>query len=424
MEKDIIKRIIIEKQRELPSIKLIRRDVQYDNANYVLVGPRRAGKSYLIYQYVQTLLEQQKISADNILYINFEDERITSIRAEELGLILEAYWELYPGLQPLICMDEIQNIVGWEKFARRLADTQYRVMITGSNAKMLSAEIATTLGGRYIPRDVYPFSFNEYLAYLHIDLDTNWQYDEKVLLSIRRAFDTYLRYGGFADVFDKTDKREWLSALYQKIIMGDIVERYSIRNARVFRLLARKLSESVLQPMTLRRLHHIVESTGDKLSMPILKDYLQYMEEAYLTFVVPNITASLSEQATACKRYFTDNGVLNLFNFDDVSKLLENIVAIQLQRRYPNTNTEYRVFFYNKNIEVDFCVPEIQIAIQVSYSIDDALTFEREVNALCRFLKANTEYCGIILTNDTELMVERDGLKIRVLPTWKWLLEM
>ena len=174
MDKQIIKTIIIEKQVAIPSYELTHRKITFgDKANYVLVGLRRAGKSYLLYQDIQTRINEGNATVENILYINFEDERLSYMKAEELGTILDSYMELYPDLQPLIYLDEIQNIDGWEKFARRLADSKYRVMITGSNAKMLSKEIASTLGGRYIPREIFPFSFKEYLAYHHVPIEKN-----------------------------------------------------------------------------------------------------------------------------------------------------------------------------------------------------------------------------------------------------------
>ena len=170
MDKNIIKNIIIDKQESIPGYQLTHRAIPFGSkTNYVLVGLRRAGKSYLLYQDIQTLIAQKQATSEDILYINFEDERLSGIKAEELGIILDSYAELYPEKKPFVYLDEIQNIVGWEKFARRLADSQYRVMITGSNAKMLGKEIATTLGGRYIPREIFPFSFEEYLSYHQVN---------------------------------------------------------------------------------------------------------------------------------------------------------------------------------------------------------------------------------------------------------------
>ena len=235
MDKQVIKKIFIEKQNAIPNYTLIHRGMEFgDNVNYALIGLRRAGKSYMLYQDIQDRIKSGKTTAENILYINFEDERLLSLKAEELGIILDSYMELYPDKQPLVYLDEIQNILGWEKFARRLADSKYRVMITGSNAKMLSREIASTLGGRFISREIFPFSFNEYLTYHNVKIGRNWEYDQQIKSLVSKSFDKYFYEGGIAETFVQPDKREYLNGLYQKILIGDIVERNKIRNTRVF----------------------------------------------------------------------------------------------------------------------------------------------------------------------------------------------
>lgn len=380
MDKQIIKAVIGEKQQQIGKTRLLQRSGLFDeHSNYVLVGVRRAGKSYTLYQDMQARLSAGTAKVEDFLFINFEDERLASMKSDELGLLLDAYWEMYDQKHPLIYLDEIQNIIGWEKFARRLTEAKYRVMITGSNAKMLSREIASTLGGSYIQRNIYPFSFKEYLDYYDIQLDKNWEFQPEKRLMVVRHFNEYFYRGGFAESFDKTDKREWLTSLYQKILMGDIVERNKIRNSRIFRLLARKLADSVMQPTSLKRLEHIIKSTGDNISPMVLKDYLEYMEDAYLIFSIPNLVSPLTEQQTIVKRYFADNGILSLFLMGGETKLLENIVAIQLNRHYHNTPDELRLFYYNKGVEIDFCIPEVNRAIQVSYSLDDLDTYKREV---------------------------------------------
>lgn len=424
MDKQIIKTVIAEKQQQIGKTKLLQRAGHFDEHScYVLVGIRRAGKSYTLYQDMQAKLSAGKATLEDFLYINFEDERLASIKSEELGLLLDAYWEMYDQKHPLIYLDEIQNITGWEKFARRLAEEKRHVMITGSNAKMLSREITSTLGGSYIQRNIYPFSFEEYLNYYGIQLDKNWEFQPDKRLTVLRHFNEYFYRGGFAESFDKTDKREWLTSLYQKILMGDIVERNKIRNPRIFRLLARKLADSVMQPTTLKRLEHIIKSTGDSISPTVLKDYLDYMEDAYLIFSIPNLVSPLTEQQTIVKRYFADNGILNLFLTGGETKLLENIVAIHLNKLYHNTAEELRLFYYNKGVEIDFCIPEVNIAIQVSYSINDLDTYEREVGGLVKFLKAYKQYQGIIITWDTERQIIEDGITVEAIPAWKWLLQ-
>ncbi|MBR3021004.1 MAG: ATP-binding protein [Bacteroidaceae bacterium] len=423
MDKQIIKTVIGEKQQQISNIGLQQRANYFDdNSCYVLVGIRRAGKSYTLYQDMLAKLSAGKAKAEDFLYINFEDERLASIQADELGLLLDAYWEMNDNQKPFIYLDEIQNITGWEKFARRLSEDKYRVMITGSNAKMLSREIASTLGGSYIQRNIYPFSFKEYLNYYNVLLEKNWAFRPEERLAVVRHFNRYFYQGGFAESFNKTDKREWLTSLYQKILMGDIVERNRIRNPRIFRLLARKLAESIMQPTSQKRLEHIIKSTGESISPSVLKDYLDYMEDAYLIFSIPNLTSPLSEQQTIVKRYFADNGILNLFLMDGKTKLLENIVAIHLNKLYHNTAEELRLFYYNKGVEVDFCIPEEKIAIQVSHSIDDVNTYEREVGGLIKFLKTFKQYQGVIITWETERQLTENGISIEVVPIWKWLL--
>lgn len=422
MDKQIIKKLIIEKQKAIPEFFIIRREIQFDtHANYVLVGLRRAGKSFMMYQDAQNMMKSPGLTQENILYINFEDERLSDISSDSLGEILDAYFELYPEKKPLIYLDEIQVVYGWEKFARRLADSKYRVMITGSNAKMLSSEIATTLGSRYIPKEVFPFSFREYLEYKGIELDRNWIYDQGACSQISNTFDHYFTNGGLAESFNLEDKREYLNSLCQKILLGDIVERNKVRNARAFRLLTRKLADSVMQPSSLSRLKHIIDSSGDSISLPILKDYLEYLEESYLFFSIPNMSSSISEQSTIRKRYIVDNGLLNLFLFSGETKLLENIVACKLIRKYRNTPEETLVYYYNKNVEIDFCIPSAKMAIQVSYSLGDDATYRRETGALEKFLNVYPDFTAIVITRDNEQTIDINGHHINVMPIWKWL---
>lgn len=423
MDKQIVKSIIIEKQVSIPRFNVKHRDFRFgDKSNYILIGLRRAGKSYLLYQDIQERIKNGGITIHDVLFVNFEDERLASLKAEELGIFLDAYMELYPGKQPLVYLDEIQNITGWEKFARRLADSQYRVMITGSNAKMLGKEMYSTLGGRYIPREVFPFSFREYLDYHQVKLGDNWEYDPQVRAEVAHLFDGYFYEGGIAESFEQPDKREYLNALYQKILVGDIVERNNIRNPRVFRFLAKKLADSVMQPSSLSRLQHLVKSTGDSISQPVLKDYLEYMQDAYLFFSIPNLASPITEQVTLQKRYVADNGILNLFLFQGETKLLENLVAIELNRRFRNTTEETFLYYFNKNVEIDFCIPSEKTAIQVAYCLTDSATYEREVGGLQKFLKAFPDYQGYILTRDFQSQIELGEHTIEVIPIWKWLL--
>ena len=407
MEKDIIKQIILNQQEFISQVKLLPRKISIEeNGNYVFVGIRRAGKTYMLYQHILQLLKDGH-SKQEILFINFEDERITDIKKEELHLIVECYKEMF-AFEPIIFLDEIQNVEGWEHFARRLADEKRRVF-------MLSREIASTLGGRYLMQEIYPFSFTEYLEYNHITLDTHWHL-APIRTDVVRLFEGYFYNGGLPESFSYTDKRAWLTSLYQKILYSDIVIRNNVRNEQSLRLLVRKLADSVLQPTAIKRLQNILQGDGSKVTRETISSYLGYLHDAYLIFSLCNFNDSIPQREGTKKHYFYDNGILNLFLFQPETKLLENIVAIHLYKQYGEA-----LFYYNKNVEVDFVVPDAGLAIQVSYSLRDEQTRNREVNALVslsRFMNIST---ALIISKDQEETIEQDGISIKVIPVWKWL---
>lgn len=415
MTKDSIKYLISYYQDFVSGITFEMRQYELEpSANYVFVGLRRAGKSYLMYQHINSLLAAGH-SIEEILYFNFEDDRIDIFNVSELDLIKTCYEEMY-GHRPIFFLDEIQNIKGWEKFARRLADTGYRVYITGSNAKMLSSEIATTLGGRYLIKNVYPFSFNEYLSFRKVDMaDKNAIY--KYRSGIMRSFEEYFYGGGLPETLLMKDKRSWISSLFNKIFFGDLVARHQIRNDFALKLMIRKLAESVKQPTSYNRIANIVSTAGKKISVDTVIDYIAYLRESWLILPFENLSARLSERESNKKYYFVDNGLLGLFLIDANTSLLENIVAISLRKQY-----EDNVFFYNKNIEVDFVVPDDGLAIQVAYSLADPTTEKRETDALMKFNAIMPMRQLIIITKDEEMVIEKDGTVINVLPVWKWLL--
>ena len=182
---EILKQVILDNQRAVEQQMVIPRSIDLDeNMNYVLVGVRRAGKSFLLYQRMQQNLKQG-IGWDQMLYINFEDERLINMEVSNLNLLLETFARIYGTERPILFLDELQNIYGWEKFVRRLADNKYRLYITGSNAHMLSAEIATTLGGRFIMKEVYPYSFTEYLEARQVPFDMAAQTGDFAAKSLR-----------------------------------------------------------------------------------------------------------------------------------------------------------------------------------------------------------------------------------------------
>ena len=413
--KDLIKDIIIENQRLVSAVKFYQRDYVFeDGLNYVLVGLRRAGKSYLMYQRIHQLLASGH-RIEEICYFNFEDDRLGVMALADLDTIKTVFEEMFDS-QPVFFFDEIQVVEGWEKFARRLADQKYRVYVTGSNAKMLSSEIATTLGGRFLVKEVFPLSFAEYLSFVGIDVSEKnalHLYKKEIL----RHFETYFRFGGLPEVMNVSDKRSWLSGLFNKVFFGDLIARYDIRNDFGLRLLAKKLAESVKQPSSYNRLANVVTSVGKKTSTDTVIDYVNYMCESWLLLPVENIIGKLTERNTQRKYYFIDNGILNLFLIDPETSLLENMVAIHLVKRWGD-----RVFFYHNGVEVDFYLPDAERLIQVAYSLDDPETLQRETEALTKVAKRMNVSDLLIITKDEETVLENKGKTINVVPLWKWLL--
>lgn len=415
MTKDLIKYLISYYQDFVSKITFEERQyVLEPNANYVFVGLRRAGKSYLMYQQIHHLLEQGH-SLDEILYFNFEDDRIDTLELADLDLIKLSYEEMYDS-RPIFFLDEIQNIKGWEKFARRLADTGFRVYITGSNAKMLSSEIATTLGGRYLIMEIYPFSFREYLGFKRIDLN-NKNAIYKYRNDIIKSYEEYFRDGGLPETLMMSDKRSWISSLFNKIFFGDLVARHQVRNDFALRIMIRKLAESVKQPSSYNRIANIASTVGKKISVDTVIDYMAYLQESWLIRPYENIATKLIDKESNRKYYFIDNGILNLFLIDPVTSLLENQVAIRLRQVYGD-----RVYFYNQNVEVDFVVYDEGLAFQVSYSLGNPDTEKREVDALVKLNRVLPMRQLTIITKEEERDIEVGDVTIHVVPAWKWLL--
>ena len=420
--RNTLKQVLLDNQKDVEQYDIFPR--HYDLGSFplmIFVGVRRSGKSFLLFQRIRQLLAEGK-GWDEMLYLDFEDTRLEGFTAEDFNLILECHQEMY-GKRPMLFLDEIQNVDGWQKFARNLADKKYSVFITGSNAKMLSKEIMAALGDRYLPVEVYPFSFKEYLSY------TGVAYDDLALTATEskarfmKAYGEYFTWGGLPESINLPVKRSYLSSVFQKIYLGDIVQRNGISNPRLLQLMIKKMAESVMQPVSYNRISKILSSVSGKISVPTVSNYISCSEDAWLLLRLRNIASSFSDKESICKYYFIDNGLLTLQLLDAETILLENMVALSLFRKYGHDEDNERVFFYNVNVEVDFYVPEDELAIQVSYSIADPETEKREKEPLEKLPNVHPCRRRIIITYDEEgTLTDKHGT-IEVIPCWKWLLQ-
>ena len=417
MNRDVLKQIIIDQKEMYLDNPLISRDYDLEeNVNYCFVGIRRTGKSYMMYQQIHNLMNDG-ISSSQIVYVNFEDERLLEIGVDDLNTILEIGIEFSGSKgKPYLFLDEIQNVDGWEKFVRRVADMKYRINITGSNSKMLSKEIASTLGGRFMIVNVFPYSFKEYLSANHIENIMLAQIGTKKRADIVSQYEQYVTYGAFPELVDIKNKRPFLNNIYQTVYLQDIITRNKITNDFAVRLILKKIAESVTKALSFNRLTNIVKSAGISIGKQTVINYVGYMLDSYLIFSLQNYAS----KKTSPKYYFMDTGLLGLMLLDCRTAQLENLVAVELIRRYGFEN----VYFFENNIEVDFYVPSENLAIQVSMQVlDDVDTLERETKAFVKLNQFIPDTKCLLVTNSEETKLNCDGIKIDVVPAWKWLLD-
>ena len=267
----------------IATLPLVRRDYPIaDNINYCFVGIRRCGKSYLMYQRYQELLARG-VSPAQMLYVSFEDERLSGITVQELNRLLEIKQEMTGGA-PLryLFLAEIQNVDGWEHFARRLADMKFSVYITGSNAKMLSTDVASTLGGRFMVKELYPYSFREFLVASGLALSQGLPKSTAEKARVAAAFHPFLNYGGFPEILDVSIKLDYLNNVYKTIFLGDIVRRNRIRDPEGVAVLLKKIAKAVTKPISVNRLKNTASDVGFPMSPATVMNYLSFVSNSWL----------------------------------------------------------------------------------------------------------------------------------------------
>ena len=423
--KDVFKKIITDfHEQDLPAV--IPRDTQVpiDSGKIVsLVGVRRCGKTSIIYQIISEL--RKNIDPLNIIYINFEDDRLFPLKLSELDSLVQAYFEMFPDKREeriYIFFDEIQNVDNWEKFVRRIYDSlNIQIFITGSSSKLLSADIATALRGRTITYEIFPLSFAEYLRFKGIDIN---MHSSRSLNYMANAFEQYILHGGFPETVDAVPdiRSRILKDYIDLIIYKDIIERYKIKNYALMKQLVKYCFSNMATSLSISKLYNDFKSQGFKLSKDTLFDYFSYLNDAFAVFSVPVFRKSVrEEQRNPKKIYGIDNGFKSIFDValsPDYGRLYENTAFLHLRR------CSREVYYYLRHQEVDFyCSTESeQIVANISYDINDQTTWKREVNGLLEALSFFDCSRGYILTKDQEDTFTQDKKEIVILPLWKWLL--
>lgn len=421
MNHEVLKQVIFDQRRVMQRMEIVPRAYALEpHANYIITGMRRCGKSTLLYKRARDLVAAGCIW-DQIIYINFEDERLLGFSLADFNDIIQTAAEL-TSEEPYFFFDEIQNIQGWERFARRMADEKRRVCITGSNAEMLSGEMELRLGGRYMVFELSTYSFAEYLDASHIRHDMEACHTSELIGPIQLAAQDYLRCGGLPESIGFIDRRAYADAVYQKVLLGDIAARHKVRNIFPLRMLVKKLAETVTSEISYNALSKAVTATGASLSVDAAISYIGYAEDAYLIFSIQNCIARFAQHEGTPRFYFTDNGMLDLFLYDKDPLLLENVVAMDLRRRFGSQLTYFKS--RRTGIDIDFYLPDESWAIQVTYTLDE-LSSKQEIGSLVKLAKDQRmapARSTIVTLADDERTIEVEGSRIEIMPLWKFLL--
>lgn len=397
----------------------------------VCIGVRRSGKSTYMFQIIKRLTESG-IPRENILYLNFFDDRIHSLQQDGLGLIVEAYYSLFPekkNTEKIYCFfDEIQAIPNWESFIDRLMRTEKcEVYLTGSSARMLSREIATQMRGRALAWEMFPFSFIEFLDYKQVDVSGALSTQRRLI--VQKAFGEYFETGGFPEVLglEPNLRIKTHQEYFNTILFRDLVERHDISHPKALKDLAYRLLDNIASLYSINGLTAFLSSLGYKAPKSSVGDYLEWFEDAFFLFTVRIFDASFARRNTNPKKiYCVDHAMVSSVSSGilvNSGHLLENMVFASLRRVYPE------IFYYRTRTgrEVDFIVPsrgKERMLVQASESLAQPQTRKREIEALTEAMAELGVDSGIIVTLGENERVETENGTIEILPAWKFLMDM
>lgn len=432
MIRDTIKSLIITKQREIP-FSMIERETNLpikSQSIVTVVGVRRCGKSSQMQLSINALVEKG-VPPEAILWVGFDDERLAGMKATDLEEVLEAYRELYPSQDlkdVFMFFDEIQLIDNWELFVIRVFKSYCKnIFISGSNAKMLSQEIATTLRGWSIEENIYPLSFVEYCQFTGTKTH---HLTEQETTYLRLKWDEYYMESAFPEIVLtklKSLRDKKLQAYFDVMLFRDLVERHNIGNTSVLRYFIKRLMNNLTKPTSINAIYNDIKSQGFKISKDDLYLWADYACGCFMFLRLSKFTPSLiEEQQSLRKYYFIDNGLRQavlLPQSDDNGKLLENAVLLHLHRHLHPLD---KITYYSGNKECDFVVQQeqqVKALYQVCWEMQETTTWQREMDGI---IEASTmTKCDnlFIITHHDEEVIQQNGKTIKVIPAWKWMLE-
>ncbi len=417
---DHIRTLLIEQKEEFSKQDLgiertkLTEIKRYKDTTYPIIisGLRRAGKSTLLAQIAHAFYPK-----GNYFFVNFEDERFINFKVSDFTRLHELFIELF-GDKKIFFLDEIQNIQGWERFVSRMIKSGYKFYITGSNASLLSQELGTKLTGRYIPLELLPFSFEEYLEFKKISLPKISQLTTVERGKLKSAFANYLTKGGIPQTLQYPELPIH-KTLYDDILYRDIAARYKLTDIKPLKELSFYLMSNISSLISFNKLKELLKLG----SVNTVSSYIEYLQTSWLLFVLNKYAFSVKEQQIANKKiYSIDTGLTKSIAFsfsENKGKFLENLVFLNLWKE----NKDIYYYKTQKNNEIDFYMPQKKLFVQVCQSLTEPATRERELRALAEGLQEIKGSTGFVLTEDDNENYSFDGIAINVLPVYEWLLE-
>lgn len=397
---------------------IVLRDAQFPDAPNkikVAIGMRRTGKTYFLYQYILKLLKEG-VGHQQILYINFEDDRLLPINEQKLASLIDSFYSLYPENHDRKCFlffDEIQNVDNWPIVIRRWHDSKnVEIFLTGSSAKLLSKEIATSLRGRSLAIEIWPYSFTEFNRAKKINIDRSL-YDKKTLDILFQQFNLYLCQGGLPEVisYNQEVRQKTLQEYLDIAIYRDIIERHNIKNPTLIKYMLLSMIHNVGKPFAINKFYNELKNRGYQIGKDTLYEYADHIEDAYLAFTVPIYDKSIRKVHTNPKKlYAIDPGMVRALTLDyegELGRLFENIVFLDLKRLGCKVN----YYLTSERYEIDFLIQTARGQkkfFQLVWQMDDIKTLEREQRALQAGMK-ELAIDGEIITLDSYL---REGIKL------------
>lgn len=431
MKKDIIKSLIALRQNDIP-FDVVERDVKLPiNRQKIITVPgvRRCGKSTMMEIAINDLVKEG-VPKRNILWIGFDDERLFNMSSDELDDVIASYMEMFPDVQIKdvhMFFDEIQLIKGWEYFILRIYKSYCKnIYICGSNAAMLSSELGSALRGYPLEYETYPLSFNEFCRFKGIATDVFLEQDKARL---KNTFEEYNHTSAFPEIVLTRSKSEQLKLLhgyFDTMILRDLAEHYNIRNTGVVRYFIKRIMANLTKPTSINAIYNDIKSQGLKVSKDDLYLWADYACNVFMFVRIPRYSHSLvNERKSLDKYYCIDNGLRSAVlipQSNDNGKNLENTVFMELYRRRQPLD---KISYYQGKSECDFVIQRedrvVQV-IQVTWSMADKETRERELKGLLEASSATGCSALLVITDDEEDCFKVDGKSVNVVPAWKWLL--